>query len=144
MGKQQQGFTLVELIVVIVILGILAATALPRFINVTTEARSAAVDGVAGALRSAVGLVQAKYTAAGGTGTTVTMADATSVTVAVTTGIPVGTALGIGNALGSTEGIAIVYTDPAAVTFQPSGGSATCQAVYNGTTGAVTTAKGGC
>ena len=51
MSKQQQGFTLVELIVVIVILGILAATALPRFINVTTEARGAAVDGVAGAIR---------------------------------------------------------------------------------------------
>lgn len=142
MGKQQQGFTLVELIVVIVILGILAATALPRFINVTTEARGAAVDGVAGALRSAVGLVQAKYTAAGGTGVSVTMADATTVTVVA--GIPAGTALGIGNALGSTEGITIDYTTATAVTFRPSGGGATCQAVYNGTTGAVTTDKTGC
>jgi len=142
MGKQQQGFTLVELIVVIVSLGILAATALPRFINVTTEARSAAVDGVAGALRSAVGLVQAKYQAAGGTGVSVTMADASTVTVVA--GIPAGTAAGIGAALGSTEGITIDYTAPAAVTFRPSGGGATCQAVYNGTTGVVTTDKSGC
>lgn len=142
MGKQQRGFTLVELIVVIVILGILAATALPRFINVTTEARSAAVDGVAGALRSAVGLVQAKYTAAGGTGVSVTMADGTTVTVVA--GIPAGTAAGIGAALGSAEGITIDYTTATAVTFRPSGGGATCQAVYNGTSGAVTTDKTGC
>lgn len=58
--KKQAGFTIVELVVVIALLGILAAVALPRFLNVTDDAHAASVNGTGGALRSAVGLVKAQ------------------------------------------------------------------------------------
>ena len=142
--KSQSGFTMIELVVVIVILGILSAFAVPRFANLRGEARSAAVNGMSGGLRSAVGVAKVKYQVVGNMAATKVDLDGTSVTVAASTGVPAGSAAGIGAALQDTSGFTIDYTTPTAVTFRPSGGTATCQASYNGTTGVVSTDVSNC
>ena len=61
MFNKQSGFSLVELVVVIVVVGLLAVAALPRFLDVTDEAKKASVEGVAGGYATGVGLVRAQW-----------------------------------------------------------------------------------
>lgn len=58
--KRQGGFTLIEMVVVIVILGILAVTAAPRFLNLQGDARNSALQGLKGAVNGAAGIVYGK------------------------------------------------------------------------------------
>ncbi|MFQ5469363.1 MAG: type II secretion system protein [Gammaproteobacteria bacterium] len=65
MRNRQSGFTIIELVMVIVILGILAAFALPRFADLGGSAKKAAVEGIAGSMRSAAGLAHSMQLATG-------------------------------------------------------------------------------
>jgi MSHA pilin protein MshA len=64
-GRKENGFTLIELVMVIVILGILAAFALPRFADLGSDARTSAIRGAAGAIKSAAAIAHSKALAAG-------------------------------------------------------------------------------
>lgn len=71
----QKGFTLIELVVVIVILGILAATAAPKFIDLTGDAKGATIKAVRGSVESATTMVHAKALVAGKTAAAATTLD---------------------------------------------------------------------
>ncbi len=65
--RSNHGFTIIELVVVIAILALLAAVALPKFADLTSEARTASLNGVRGGFNAAVQIAHAKWLA-GGTG----------------------------------------------------------------------------
>lgn len=96
--QYQKGFSLIELVIVIVILGLLAATAIPRFLNVTEDAEDASVDGVAGGLATAVSFVRSQWEVDGRRNSNVVL-DGARVQLDTRFGFPTGTA-GNNNAAG--------------------------------------------
>lgn len=135
MKKQQSGFTLIELIMVIVILGILAAFALPRFADFSGQARESTVDGIAGGLRSAMAIAHASQIAAGDGGADPVTLEGVEITMIG--GYPTANNAGI-VAAAQVDGIDKTPGGAGAgatITFTPNGGNAAdCRVIYTAAT----------
>jgi MSHA pilin protein MshA len=126
MKTQQKGFTLIELVVVITILGILAAFAIPRFAGLERNARIAAVNGLAGSIRAAASLAHSVALVNGNTAAQPINME--GVTVTMTNFYPTANSNGISNALQDTSG----FTDNNDGTYDMNGAPtpATCRVTY--------------
>ncbi|KYN25341.1 MSHA biogenesis protein MshA [Vibrio cidicii] len=100
--KRQGGFTLIELVVVIVILGILAVTAAPRFLNLQGDARDATLKGLQGAIQGAMGISYGKAAIKGIESKQYVAASATVTSIdniPYSFGYPIATSAGIGSTI---------------------------------------------
>jgi len=133
--SKQKGFTLIELVVVIVILGVLAATAVPKFIDLTGDARTSVMAGVQGSINSAVNLVHAKALVQDQTGATGSISIGGKVYTLVfgypaakglgTTGADIANGLGVGNLLELDTDSDIEFTDAVPAIFTHKGTTVT-------------------
>ena len=125
MYKAQKGFTLIELVVVITILGILAAFAFPRFAALEVEARIATTNGLAGSIRAASSLTHALFLAQGSP----TTVDMEGQTINIVEGYP--DAADIDNTLQDITGFGFIPDVPVGTSvFDATGASGVCIVTY--------------
>jgi prepilin-type N-terminal cleavage/methylation domain-containing protein len=86
--NRQGGFTLIELVIIIVILGILAAVAIPRYQDITAQAKEASCRGALGALRSGISIWYANKAVTTGTATWPTVAQVAAVDTVMAQALP--------------------------------------------------------
>lgn len=133
--KQRTGFTLIELVIVVVLLGILAAFALPRFFSASTDARTATIRQLEGALVAAVNHAKDRYRLDQMTGAGSVTLDGQAVTV-LTGGNPTGDSNGIEKAIeySTTSGFDVAHAAGVS-TFTITGYSGSnCKVVYTAAT----------
>ncbi|MBZ6074107.1 MULTISPECIES: prepilin-type N-terminal cleavage/methylation domain-containing protein [Aeromonas] len=135
--KKQSGFTLIELVIVIIILGILAVTAAPKFLNLQDDARTSTLKGVEGSLNSAGAMVYSKAVIAGKEKEPDTTLDlGNSKSVAIKYGYPAATSTALGTVMdldSSSWSFGTPSGTPAAIKIFPNGvssSSTTCFTTY--------------
>ena len=130
--KRQGGFTLIELVVVIVILGILAVTAAPRFLNLQDDARNASLQGLKGAIDGAAGIVYGKAAINGVEASGAATVD--GITTAF--GYPSADTTGIVEAVvGLDTDWSVTTSTATSITFGFDATDTTCTVTYNEATG---------
>ena len=143
--SKQRGFTLIELIMVIVILGILSAVALPRFVSLQGDARAAKLNAAYGAIRSAASIAKSaalnKAISCGSASGTSVVMEGTTINLAYCYPVALSGSNGIAEAanVSAGDGYTFTYTTaPNKLTVQVSGAStaATCSFSYSESTAA--------
>ncbi|MDX2164243.1 MAG: hypothetical protein SFW07_02365 [Gammaproteobacteria bacterium] len=136
------GLSLIELIVFIAVVGVLGEITIPYFMNQTTQARSVAMNAVAGALNTGVYLAIKKYHAQRSPTSTTVLLDGKSIKVAAGTGFPIGAKEGIGSLTKSFKGFHATYSTITQFDLSPS--ITDCHVTYDSSSGVVQLLTTGC